>query len=437
VPGSTAAALWQSVGVKAIPRKAWSARVRAMRQRLDAIREADGDRRGADVDSDASVLSEGDPGAQAATEADEPQVVDPHPVSAPVRAIAEWSWRLIVIGAAGYFAVTYLWRLRVVVFPVIVALLLAAALGPLVMRLRRAGFGRGAAAGTVLAGFLLVVIGGLSIVGSQLGTGLSDVVDSAEEGIDQVRDWLQTGPFHVQQSQIDRWIEQAQQAVSDNSDRLTSGAVGAAAAAIEVVVGALLALFTLFFFLYDGDRIWTWLVHLFPHRTEHRIREAGRLAWGTLQGYVRGTLLVALVDGVFITVLLLILRVPLAVPLGMIVFFGAFVPVVGAFVSGTLGVLVALVTQGPVIALIVLGGIVAVQQLEGHVLQPLVMGRFVRIHPLAVVLAIAFGSLIAGILGAIIAVPVVAVTNVVLGYLLRGDRPRPGTQVARADSGGA
>jgi putative heme transporter len=403
--------------VRGIPRRAWSARVRAMRERLDALREPPGE-------------PVADAGAEAEEEALALEEVDTHPVSAPIRAVAEWSWRLIVIGLAIYLAVTYLWRLRVVVFPVIVALMLAAVMQPMVIKLRRVGFGPASSTATVLIGFIVLVVGGLSLAGGQLGAGVNDVANQAEQGFNEIRGWLADGPLQVQQRQIDRWVDQARETISNNTDRLTSGAVGAATAAVEVIAGTLLTLFTLYFFLYDGERIWAWLVRLFPKQTERRIRQAGRLAWRTLQGYVRGTLVIAFVDFALITALLVILRVPLAFPLGVIVFFGAFVPVVGAFVSGTLGVLVALVTRGPVIALIVLAGIIAIQQLEGHVLQPIVMGRLVRIHPLAVVLAIALGSLVAGILGAVIAVPVAAVVNVVAGYLLRGDQP--GTPVVRA-----
>jgi putative heme transporter len=406
--------------VRGIPRRAWAARARAMRERLDALREHP---------YDPTV----DAGVEAEEEALALEAADTHPVPATLRAIAEWSWRLIIIGLAVYLTVTYLWRLRVVVFPVLVALMLAAVMRPTVLRLRHVGFGRALSAATVLVAFVLLVVGGLSAAGGQLGAGLSDVANQAEQGFNQIRSWLADGPLNISERQIDRWVEQAQETISNNTDRLTSGAVGAAAAAVEVIAGLFLMLFTLYFFLYDGERIWAWIVRLFPKQTERRMRQAGRLAWRTLQGYVRGTLLVALVDFVLITALLLILRVPLAIPLGVIVFFGAFVPVVGAFVSGTLGVLVALVTRGPVIALIVLAGIIAIQQLEGHVLQPVVMGRLVQIHPLAVVLAIALGSLVAGILGAVIAVPVAAVVNVVVSYLVRGDQP--GTPVVRAGPG--
>ncbi|HEX6577792.1 MAG TPA: AI-2E family transporter, partial [Jiangellaceae bacterium] len=169
-----------------------------------------------------------------------------------------------------------------------------------------------------------------------------------------------------------------------------------------------------------GDRIWAWLVRLFPRVARPRVDGAGKLAWRTLTQYVRGTVLVALFDGTLITILLLILGVPLALPLGVLVFFGAFVPLVGAFVTGALAVLVALVANGLVAALIVLAGIIAIQQLEGHVFQPFVLGRMVRVHPLAVVIAVAVGAYTAGIIGAVVAVPIVAVANTVLTYLLTG-----------------
>ncbi len=395
-----------------------------MRARLDAARETEADQAAVDVPPTPPV-------APVEPSAEEHDPHDAHPVPAPIRSAAEWAWRLVIIGVAGYFSILFLWRLRVVVFPVIAALFIAAGLRPLARRLHSVGFGRTAAAVTVFVGFLVVVIGTLSVAGGQLGTGFADVAESAEEGVEEVRDWLINGPLGIQEDTLDNFVERAQQTINENSDRLTSGAIGAATAAAEVVTGALLGMFTLFFFLYDGERIWRWVVNVFPSRVEMRVRGAGDAAWRTLQGYVRATLAVAFIDFVFITLLLVILRVPLALPLGVLVFFGAFVPVVGAFVTGALGVLVALVTQGPFIALLVLIGIIAVQQIESHLLQPLIMGRLVRIHPLAVVLAIAAGSLIAGILGAVIAVPVVAVINSVTGYLVRGERP--GTPVVSAD----
>ncbi len=404
-----------------------------MRARLDAARETerastagDDPTSLAEMDANAATVDDVEPDASA----EEPQHGG-HPVPDAIRSAAEWAWRLVIIGVAVYFSIQFLWNVRVVVFPVIAALFIAAGLRPLVRRLNGVGFGRSAATATVFIGFLVVVVGTLSVAGGQIGTGFSDVADSAEDGVGEIRDWLINGPLGIQEDTLDNFVERAEQTISDNSDRLTSGAIGAATAAAEVVTGALLGLFTLFFFLHDGERIWRWVVSLFPSRVQPPVRGAGNVAWRTLQGYVRATLAVAFIDFFFITLLLVILRVPLAFPLGVLVFFGAFVPVVGAFVTGALGVLVALVTQGPIIALIVLAGIVAVQQIESHLLQPLIIGRLVRIHPLAVVLSIAVGSLIAGILGAVIAVPTVAVANSVTRYLARGEQP--GTPVVSAE----
>jgi predicted PurR-regulated permease PerM len=203
---------------------------------------------------------------------------------------------------------------------------------------------------------------------------------------------------------------------------LTSGAVGAATTAGHVLTGLLLALFATFFFLKDGPRIWSWVVRLFPADARNRADGAGRRAWLTLISYVRATLAVAFVDAVGIGLGAAILGVPLALPLAVIVFLGSFVPIIGATLSGLVAVLVALVAKGPLTALILLGVVLLVQQLEGHVLQPLLLGRAIKVHPLAVVFGIATGVLLAGIVGALIAVPIVAVINTVASYLSREDR---------------
>jgi predicted PurR-regulated permease PerM len=174
--------------------------------------------------------------------------------------------------------------------------------------------------------------------------------------------------------------------------------------------------FATVFFLLDGERIWAWLVSLFPQRSQAGVREAGSRSWAVLTAYVRATVIIAFVDAVAIGIALAILRVPLALPLAVLVFFGAFVPIVGAFVTGFVAVVVALAARGPVIALLVLLAIVVIQQVEGHLLQPLLTGRLVRLHPLGVVLAVTAGSVLAGLVGAIVAVPLAAVLTTVLGY---------------------
>jgi predicted PurR-regulated permease PerM len=357
-----------------------------------------------------------------------------HPVPYAVRATADWSWRLLAI-VAGLAVVGWLaWRMRVVVFPIVAATLLAALLWTPVHRLRAIGWKRAAAAVVVFIGFLVVIAGSLTIVGRAVGDQFGDVVDRAEEGLTAIQDWLAGPPFTLSAEQFQEWIDRAVEALGQNQDTITEGALSTATLAVEVLTGLVLTLFSLVFFLYEGDRIWAWLVRLFPRVARPRVDGAGKLAWRTLTQYVRGTVLVALFDGTLITILLVILGVPLALPLGVLVFFGAFVPLVGAFVTGALAVLVALVANGLVAALIVLAGIIAIQQLEGHVFQPFVLGRMVRVHPLAVVIAVAVGALTAGIIGAIVAVPIVAVANTVLTYLLVGATVPSTTPPPRPDN---
>ncbi|SDT51994.1 AI-2E family transporter [Jiangella sp. DSM 45060] len=354
-----------------------------------------------------------------------PSAPDRHPVPKVVRDAAEWSWRLLIIAAAVAGVGWLAWELRLVIFPLVAALLLAAGLQPLVRRLRRAGWARGPASAVVFVGFLLVVVGSLTLVGNAVGGQFQDVVDQAEEGLQEIRDWLAGPPFSIDEAQLDRYIDRAVAVFQDDS-AVTEQAATAATVAIEILVGLALALFALIFFLYDGERIWTWVVRLFPSRARARAAAAGDVAWLTLGQYIRGTVLVALFDAVAITILLFILQVPLALPLGVLVFFGAFVPLIGAFVTGTVAVLVALVTQGLLIAIVVLVGLIVVQQIESNIFQPFILGRMVSVHPLAVAVAVAIGTLAGSIIGAIIAVPIIALVNTVGSYLASTrERPPP------------
>lgn len=343
-----------------------------------------------------------------------------HPVPYAVRAAAEWSWRILVIVAAVALLGWVAWQLRLVVFPIAVAILLAALLQPAVRWLRGKGWHRAFAAATVFITFLVVLSGSLTLVGGAVSGQFGDVVEQAGEGLVELEEWFGGPPFYLTEQQIDAWVDRILEALGQDEAALTEGAVSTATAAIEFLTGMVLAFVALALFLYDGERIWAWTVRLFPRGTRLRADGAGRQAWATLTSYIRGQTVVALFDAVFITILLVILGVPLALPLGVLVFFGAYVPLVGAIVTGALAVLVALVANGVVIALIVLAGIIAVQQLEGNVFAPLVLGRMARIHPLAVIVAITVGVLIAGILGGIVAVPIVAIANSVGKYLASG-----------------
>jgi putative heme transporter len=350
-----------------------------------------------------------------------------------VRKTAAWAWRLLVIFAA---IVAVLWaakELEIIVVPVALATLLAALLLPVVDFLDRRGAPRGGAVALVLLGGIAVVGGILAFVITQFIEGAPALVEQVSTSIKGVGDWLTQGPLHVNQEQIDNARKSAIEALQNNQEKLTSGAVSTAATLTEIVTGALLVLFTLIFVLHGGRNIYGFVTKVFPENVRERVRDAGRAGFRSLVGYVRATFLVALVDAVGIGTGLAIMGVPLALPLASLVFLGAFIPLVGAVIAGFFAVIVALIAKGWIYALITLGLIIAVQQLEGHVLQPLVMGRAVSIHPLAVVLAIAGGGVLAGIVGALLAVPTVAFLNSAVRVLLARD---PAAEEAAQESEG-
>ncbi len=349
----------------------------------------------------------------------------PDGVPAGLRTAASWAWRVIVV-VAGFWALLWVASyIAVVVVPVIVALLLAALLQPGAAALVRKGWPRSLAALTMLVVGLGVVSGIITLVVNQFVEGFPDLADQVSEGIGQIQSFIVT-TFPITRGQLEAAVTQLQETLVDNQDTLASGALSTATTVGHVLTGFVLALFTLFFFLKDGRSIWLWLVGLCPRESRAYLDEAARRAWRTLISYVRATVIVALVDAIGIGVGLAILGTPLVVPLAALVFLGAFIPIIGSFLAGSVAVLVALVSQGPFQALIALAIVLVVMQVEGHILQPLLLGRAVRVHPLAVVLAIAAGLLIAGIFGALIAVPLVACANVAGTYLSRrhlGPRP--------------
>ncbi|WP_112107661.1 AI-2E family transporter [Parafrankia sp. Ea1.12] len=346
------------------------------------------------------------------------------PVS--LRVASAWSWRLLIIGTAVYVLAMIVGRVRIVVIPVIAGLLIAALIHPIAYRFQRMGVPRLGAAFAALLIFLLLVVGAGVAVGFNAANEIPAVADQVSEGVDQVRDYLTDGPFHLSQGQIDNLVDDIRSSLTSNRGRVVSGVLSTASVAAEVLTSILVALFSTFFFLYDGERIWSWIVTRFPSGAEDRVRGAGREAWLTLTGYIRGTVFVAAVDAVGITIGLVAVGAPLVAPLALLTFFGGFIPIVGATVAGIAAVLVALVSNGVPDALIILGVVIAVQQVEGHLLQPLVMRRAVRLHPLAIVIALSAGGVLAGIPGAIAAVPFVAVVNRVATYLASaGKDPQP------------
>nr|WP_083672961.1 AI-2E family transporter [Micromonospora sp. CB01531] len=334
-----------------------------------------------------------------------------------LRIAAAWSWRLIVIGLVAWALLKIVGTIRIVIIPLAIALLLSALLAPAVGWLLKARFPRSLATGVVLVGGLAAVVGTLTLVVNEFIAGVPELSDKSSQGVRQIQSWLKTGPLHVSDRQINHYIDEAQKWISGNSKTFTTSALSTAATLAEVLTGTILVLFATFFFLRDGNKIWRFLVRLLPVAARWKVDDAGRASWATLGAYVRATVLVAFIDAVGIGIFLVIFNIPFAFPLAALVFLGAFIPIVGAALSGGVAVLVALVDSGPVTALIILGAVIGVQQLEGHVLQPLIMGRAVAIHPLAVIIGIAAGVVLAGIAGALVAVPLIAVLNTAIRRL--------------------
>jgi predicted PurR-regulated permease PerM len=347
--------------------------------------------------------------------------VDDASVEPLVRKTAAWAWRLLVILIAVLALLWVVKKLEIIVVPVLVALLLSALLVPVVDWLDKRGLPRGGAVAVVLLGGFAILGGILAFVILQFIDGLPGLTEQVTNSIESTRRWLIHGPAHLRNEQINNLGNAAIEALHNNQAKLTSGALSTAATVTELVTAAVLVLFTLIFFLYGGRNIWRYVVQIIPSDVRGRVHEAGAAGYGSLIGYVRATFLVALTDAAGVGAGLAIMSVPLALPLASVVFLGAFIPLVGALVSGLVAVVVALLAKGIVYALITLGVLIAVNQIEAHLLQPLVMGRAVSIHPLAVVLAISTGGVIAGIVGALLAVPTVAFLNNAVQVLLAPD----------------
>ncbi|MDX3613870.1 AI-2E family transporter [Streptomyces europaeiscabiei] len=344
----------------------------------------------------------------------------PDPASAVpwgMRVAAEAGWRLLVLAGTVWVLMRVISSVQLLVLSFTAALLITAMLQPAVARLTRHGVPRGlATALTAALGFVVIGLIGWFVTW-QVMENIDDLSDQIQDGIDELQRWLLDSPFHVTENQINDIAKNLREAISDNTDTITSAGLEGVTVIVEALTGILLTVFSTLFLLYDGKRIWQWTLKLVPAAARPGVSAAGPRAWQTLTAYVRGTVVVALIDAIFIGLGIYFLDVPMAVPLAVFIFLFSFIPLVGAVVSGALAVVVALVTQGVFTAVMTLAVVLAVQQIEGHILQPFILGRAVRVHPLAVVLAVAAGGMIAGIGGAVVAVPLVAVTNTVVGSL--------------------
>ncbi|MCE7082114.1 AI-2E family transporter [Streptomyces sp. ST2-7A] len=366
-----------------------------------------------------------------------------------LRVASELGWRLLVIAATVWILVQVIGAISLLVISFAAGLLITALLQPFTGRLKRMGLGRGAAtAVTSFTGFGVIGLGGWFVVW-QVMENVEDLVESVTEGINELRDWVLDSPFGVSDEDMTQVVDNVNQWIGEHSAELTTAGLEGANYAVRFFTGAGVTLFVVLFLLYDGRNIWYWFLKFIPASARPAVAGAGPRAWITLTGYVRGTLLVALIDAIGIGLGLYILQVPMAVPLAVIVFLTAFVPILGAILSGALAVLVALVTEGFITAVLVLGVVLLVQQIESQILQPFILGRLVRVHPLAVVLTVTAGTLLAGIPGAVVAVPLVAVLNTVVTYLsayhdqvvVRSDPRRSGATIAAlapgSESGGS
>jgi len=338
----------------------------------------------------------------------------------PLEKAAGWSWRIVAIAAFIGVMIFVIIELKVIIIPFLVALLVTALLFPLMKWLQGKGIKKGLAVAISLLSLAIVVSGLIFLVAKQVSSAYPELSSRVTTSLENTRTALSAEPFNISDADITRYANTAKETIEGSTQLLTTGVLSSVGStAGHVVAGAFLALFSVIFLLLDGKNIWKWFVRLFPRTSRNKINEAGEGGWKTLISFVKSQIVVAGVDAVGIGIGAAILQVPLAIPITVMVFLGSFIPVVGAVITGSLAVILALVFNGWIAAAWMIVVVLAVQLLEGHVLQPFLIGKAVKVHPLAIVFAVAIGSLLAGIPGALFAVPIVAVMNVMANILLR------------------
>jgi predicted PurR-regulated permease PerM len=337
-----------------------------------------------------------------------------------LRVTAGYAWRLLLIAAAVGVIIWVVIQLKLLVIPLLIAILVSALLSPAVGWMLRHRVPRWLAIVIAMIGTLAIVAGLLWLVIWQVTRQWAMVRDSTADSIERLRQYLIDGPLHLSAAEIEAYIDQAMGFLQQQVDLLWSGALAIGTTAGHVATGAVLALFILICLLADGAGIWRWTLKIFPRNARPAAAAAAGNGWNTVVNYARTQLLVATIDAIGIGLGAFFLGVPLAIPVAVLVFLGAFVPIVGAVVTGAVAVFLALVYNGPWIAFWMLIVVLGVQQIEGHILQPILMGSAVKVHPLAVVLVVAGGTMIGGIPGALFAVPLAAFVNVVAVTLSSG-----------------
>lgn len=341
-----------------------------------------------------------------------------------LKVTAAWAWRLLVVAAALAGLSWLLAEFSGVTVPLAIALLLVALLDPLVRRLRALGTPPVLASLMALLALVLVIVGIFVLIGTQVASQSSSLADQTLKGVEQLMGWLSSGPLHLDPAQIDGWIDQLTTWVSNSRADIASylGRVGGQLG--HFLAGTAIALVAAFFFGYDGQRMWQSFTGWLPEEARAKTYEAGRRGWESLVSYMRATVLVSLVDALGVLLAALVLGLPLPWALFALTWIASFVPILGAVTAGFVAVVLALVTHGWVSALLMLGAVVLVMELESHFLQPILLSRAVKIHPLAVLLGIAVGSAMSGIVGALMAIPVVAFMSAVMSSL-RSHAPQP------------
>lgn len=347
-------------------------------------------------------------------------------IPAGMRIAGAWSWRILALAGVIALLIFLIIQLRLIVVPFLVAILLASLLVPFAQWLQRHRWPKWLAVVVAEVGLIGVISGLVYLIVTQVISGFPDIRDRSAAFYDGFKGMLLDSPLHLTETQINEYLAGAWKAFQEDGNVLLSGALSAGSSIGHVLAGILLVLFATLFFLIDGRRIWDWTVRLFPRKARPAVNGAGHAGWRTLTQFVKVQIFVAFIDAVGIGLGAWILGLfyggfPLVLPIAIAVFLGSFIPVIGAVLTGTLAVFVALVYLGAWPAVIMLAIVLAVQQLEGHVLQPFIMGNAVKVHPLAVVFAVAAGGFLAGIAGALFAVPVIATLNVIVHYIAGGE----------------
>ena len=350
-----------------------------------------------------------------------------------LRAGAGWAWRLLLIAALLYVSGRVASKLYLVLVPIAAAILLTALLQPLTARLRRAGLGPLSATWCTLLLAFAVIGGAVWLVTARVQAEYPALLIQVRHTSNQIQHWLAGAPFHVRTGNLAKISDNFVNYLSTHRSTLEGAALTGGRIVVELLAGTVLCFFISFFLIKDGDRIWSWLVSGFSADRRRRANVAGRAAWQAVVYYVRGTIAVAAIHSVVMGITLTVIGSPLVAPLALFMFVAAFVPLAGVLIAGTVAILIVLAAKGLVAALVVLGVMVVMNQLEGHLLQPQVVGKMVRLHPLAVILVLAVAGVVAGIAGAVVAVPITAALTSA-SRALRGDRQRDGEGDIQGDT---